>query len=70
MRSAIQQLERLNYMRIVRERSASGRFIHSKWIVSDEPIVDWAHTLKTHVWKSQFWITQFRATKGLQTLYL
>lgn len=46
MRSAIQQLERLNYMRIVRERSASGRFIHSKWIVSDEPIVDWAPHLE------------------------
>ncbi|WP_374258756.1 hypothetical protein [Aquabacterium sp.] len=46
MRSAIQQLERLNYMRIVRERSASGRFIHSKWIVSDEPIVDWAPYLE------------------------
>lgn len=46
MRSAIQQLERLNYMRIVRERAASGRFIHSKWIVSDEPIVDWAPHLE------------------------
>ena len=46
MRSAIQQLERLNYMRIVRERSATGRFIHSKWIVSDEPIVDWAPHLE------------------------
>lgn len=46
MRTAIQQLERLNYMRIVRERSASGRFIHSKWIVSDEPIVDWAPHLE------------------------
>ena len=46
MRSAIQQLERLNYMRIVRERSASGRFIHSKWIVSDEPILDWAPHLE------------------------
>ncbi len=46
MRSAIQQLERLNYMRIVRERSATGRFIHSKWIVSDEPIVDWAPYLE------------------------
>ena len=46
MRSAIQQLERLNYIRIVRERSASGRFIHSKWIVSDEPIVDWAPHLE------------------------
>ena len=28
------------------------------------------HTLKTHVWKSQFWISQFKAIKGLQTLYL
>ncbi|MDD3326544.1 MAG: hypothetical protein PHW25_05595 [Zoogloea sp.] len=46
MRTAIQQLERLNYMRIVRERAASGRFIHSKWIVSDEPIVDWAPHLE------------------------
>jgi hypothetical protein len=46
MRTAIQQLERLNYMRIVRERSASGRFIQSKWIVSDEPVVDWAPHLE------------------------
>ena len=46
MRTAIQQLESLNYMRIVRERSASGRFIHSKWIVSDEPIADWAPHLE------------------------
>lgn len=50
MRSAIQQLERLNYMRIVRDRSASGRFIQSRWIVSDEPIVDWApHLENPHV---------------------
>ena len=46
MRSAIQQLERLNYMRIVRDRSASGQFIQSRWIVSDEPIVDWAPHLE------------------------
>jgi len=46
IRSAIQQLERLNYMRIIRERSASGRFIQSRWIVSDEPIVDWAPHLE------------------------
>ena len=41
MRTAIQQLESLNYMRIVRDRSASGRFIQSRWIVSDDskPIV-------------------------------
>lgn len=50
MRSAIQQLERLNYMRIVRDRSASGRFLQSRWIVSDEPIVDWApHLENPHV---------------------
>lgn len=42
MRTAIQQLERLNYMKIVRERSESGRFVRSRWIVSDEPILDWA----------------------------
>ena len=46
MRTAIQQLESLNYMRIVRDRSASGRFIQSRWIVSDEPIVDWAPHLE------------------------
>jgi ribonuclease D len=46
MRTAIQQLESLNYMRIVRDRSASGQFIQSRWIVSDEPIVDWAPHLE------------------------
>lgn len=46
MRTAIKQLESLNYMRIVRDRSASGRFIQSRWIVSDEPIVDWAPYLE------------------------
>lgn len=46
MRTAIKQLESLNYMRIVRDRSASGRFIQSRWIVSDEPIVDWAPHLE------------------------
>lgn len=46
MRTAIQQLEKLGYMRIVRERAASGQFIHSRWIVSDEPIVDWAPYLE------------------------
>ena len=46
MRTAIQQLESLNYMRIVRDRSASGQFIQSRWFVSDEPIVDWAPHLE------------------------
>ena len=46
MRTAIKQLESLNYMRIVRDRSASGRFIQSRWIVSDEPIVEWAPHLE------------------------
>lgn len=46
MRTAIKQLESLNYMRIVRDRSASGQFIQSRWIVSDEPIVDWAPHLE------------------------
>lgn len=46
MRTAIKQLENLNYMRIVRDRSASGQFIQSRWIVSDEPIVDWAPHLE------------------------
>ncbi len=46
MRTAIQQLEGMGYMRIVRERSASGRFIQSRWIVSDEPIVEWAPHLE------------------------
>ena len=46
MRTAIKQLESLNYMRIVRDRSASGQFVQSRWIVSDEPIVDWAPHLE------------------------
>lgn len=46
MRTAIQQLEKLNYMKIVRDRSGSGRFVRSRWIVSDEPIVDWAPYLE------------------------
>ena len=46
MRTAIKQLESLNYMRIVRDRSASGQFIQSRWFVSDEPIVDWAPHLE------------------------
>lgn len=33
-------------MKIIRERSGSGRFAHSRWIVSDEPIVDWAPYLE------------------------
>ena len=53
MRTAIQELERLNYMMIVRERSDSGRFIGSRWIVSDEPIMDWAPYLENPVVDSQ-----------------
>ena len=53
MRTAIQELERLNYMMIVHERSNSGRFIGSRWIVSDEPIMDWAPYLENPVVDSQ-----------------
>lgn len=42
MRNVIKQLEGQGYMKIVRERSTSGRFVRSRWFVSDEPIVDWA----------------------------
>jgi hypothetical protein len=49
MRTAIQELERLNYMMIVHERSNSGRFIGSRWIVSDEPIMNWAQYLENPV---------------------
>ena len=46
VRSAMKQLEALGYMKIVRERSTSGRYVRSRWIVSDEPIVDWAPYLE------------------------
>lgn len=42
MRNVIKQLEGQGYMKIVRERSTLGRFVRSRWFVSDEPIVDWA----------------------------
>ncbi|MCW2312060.1 hypothetical protein [Rhodoferax antarcticus] len=46
VRSAMKQLEALGYMKIVRERATSGRYVRSRWIVSDEPVVDWAPYLE------------------------
>lgn len=46
MRSAIKQLESMGYLKIARERSTTGRYVRSRWIVSDEPIVDWAPYLE------------------------
>lgn len=46
VRSAMKQLEALGCMKVVRERSTTGRYVRSRWIVSDEPIVDWAPYLE------------------------
>ncbi len=46
MRSSIKQLETLGFLRIVRERSTAGRYVRSKWFVSDSPIDDWAPYLQ------------------------
>ena len=64
MRTAIQQLESLNYMRIVRDRSASGGSFNPDGLSVMSRLWTGLHTLKTLVWKSQFWISQFRAIRG------
>lgn len=46
IRSAIRQLESQGYMKIVRERSSTGRYVRSRWLVSDTPIMDWAPYLE------------------------
>lgn len=46
IRSAIKQLESQGYMKIVRERSSTGRYVRSRWLVSDTPIMDWAPYLE------------------------
>lgn len=49
VRSAIKQLESLGYMKIIRERSTKGRYVRSRWLVSDHPIEDWAPYLENPV---------------------
>lgn len=46
VRSAMKQLESLGYLKVVRERATSGRFVRTRWLVSDQPIMDWAPHLE------------------------
>lgn len=49
VRSAIKQLESLGYMKIIRERSTKGRYVRSRWLVSDHPVENWAPYLENPV---------------------
>ncbi|MNM13741.1 hypothetical protein D3C81_239370 [compost metagenome] len=50
VRSAMKQLESAGYLKVIRKRGASGRFVRGYWLVTDQPIMDWApHLGKSNV---------------------
>lgn len=50
VRSAMKQLESEGYLKVIRKRGASGRFVRGYWLVTDQPITDWApHLEKSNV---------------------
>ncbi|TFW30756.1 hypothetical protein [Massilia horti] len=41
VRSAMKELEKHGYLHVVRERGPTGQFVRTRWLVSDQPIMDW-----------------------------